>query len=414
MYESGGGGGGADEPVTKAQRQGVLFPHDGYCERTTEAHTTGRGERPASRRCCRTQAWNQPPGPALHHQQLNAVPILRASRPPFLSFAELLGHSLTAPSVECAELLKLGPAQVVEQRKRLGAFQLQIANLEFGTDPGLNVPNTPQVAALSRLLTSSQLHSLHWRNEPRTLQFLDIPWGHLTVIDLVPVWSPMCQVLLILRKAPKLRSLSIFITEACDVAAPVVLSDLVVLWIGTEVDVGPLFKRFTLPSLLNINVFCMGLVPPIPQIAVLDCIARSGSLLHTTIFKSLRIFNSDLITFLRLTPSLLLFEISNDGEATITDDILHLLTAGETPCLCPNLRTIRFLESSVSSADGLLADMVESRRTNIGIAFPTVLLSRLVLHFSETDLQRHTEDIRRIKNLECADFRVWINEIETA
>jgi hypothetical protein len=223
----------------------------------------------------------------------------------------------------------------------------------------------------------------------------------------------MSQILFVMQKAPKLRSLSVFICEACDVAGPVVLPDLVILWIGTEVDVGPLFKRLVVPSLLNINVFCSNLVPQIPQTGVVDCIARSRSLLHTAIFKSLHISNSDLITFFRLTPSLLLFEISNDGEATITDDILGLLTAGDTPCLCPNLRIIRFLESSVSSRDGLLADMVASRRTNRRAAFPAVLLSRLVVQFSEDDLQKHLTDVRRLKSLEAADFKAWINEPET-
>ncbi|KAJ7640881.1 hypothetical protein DFH06DRAFT_624544 [Mycena polygramma] len=295
-----------------------------------------------------------------------------------------------------------------------GASQLQIANLGFGVDPGLHAADTPQVAALSRLLTSSQVHTLYWHNAPSILQFLDIHWAHLTVIDLVPVWSPMSQILL-MQKAPKLRSLSVFVSEGCDVAAPVVLSDLVILWIGAEVDVGPLFEQLIMPSLLNINVFGANLVPPVPQTEVLHCITRSGSTLDVAVFKSLHIFNSDLITFLRLTPSLRLFEISNNGEATITDNILRLLTAGNTPCLGPNLQIIRFLESSISSTDGLLADMVESRRTADRIAFPAVLLSRLVIHFSEADVQRHREDIRRLKTLaEAEDFQAWINEPETA
>lgn len=69
-----------------------------------------------------------------------------------------------------------------------GPCQLQIAKLEFSSDPGLHAANTPQVAGLTRLLTSSsQLHTLYWRNDPHALLFANVPWAHLTVIDLVPM-----------------------------------------------------------------------------------------------------------------------------------------------------------------------------------------------------------------------------------
>ncbi|KAJ7037875.1 hypothetical protein C8F04DRAFT_1393245 [Mycena alexandri] len=292
-----------------------------------------------------------------------------------------------------------------------GASQLQIANLEFGDDPAFQAADTPQVAGLARLLSaSSQLHTLYYRNDLCTLRFLDISWAHLTVIDLVPMWSPMSQIIEIMQKAPKLRSLSVFIEDACKVVRPLLLPDLVILWIGSKVEIGPLFKQLTLPALSNINVFCGNLVPPVPQTDVVDCVARSGCSLRIAIFKSLGISKADLITFLRLSPTLLLFEVSNDGAATITDDIVGLLTAGNTSCLCPHLRIIRFLESSVSSADGLLADMVASRRTKGSPAS----LSRLVVDFSDADLPRHAADIRRLRGLEEApSFRVWINQPET-
>ncbi|KAF7360431.1 F-box domain-containing protein [Mycena venus] len=296
-----------------------------------------------------------------------------------------------------------------------GASQLQIANLEFSSDPALHAADTPQVAGLARILaSSSQLHTLYWHNDPCTLRFVEIPWGHLTVIDLVPVWSPMSQILHLMERAPKLRSLSTFITEACPVVRSLSLPDLVILWVAVDIDIGPFFKRLNVPSLQNINVFCASQLPRIPQTDVVHCIARSGSPLHTAIFKSLHISNSDLIEFLRRSPSLLLFEISNDGEPTVTDEILRLLTAGEDPCLCPSLRIIRFLESSISSTDGLLADMVASRRTRRK-AVPVALLSRFVVDFSEADSLKHAEDIGRLRILgEAADFRTWINEPETA
>ncbi|KAF8190360.1 hypothetical protein K438DRAFT_1935735 [Mycena galopus ATCC 62051] len=295
-----------------------------------------------------------------------------------------------------------------------GASQLQAANLEFCSDPGLQAAETPQISGLARLLTSSQLHTLYWRNDPLSLRFVDIPWTHLTVVDLVPVWSPMSQILHLMEKAPKLRSLAAFIRDECPIVRPVLLPDLVRLWIGCEVNIGPLFKRLTLPSLLNINVFCAKRVPPIPQTDVVRCIIRSGSLLNCAVFESLHISNPDLIEFLRRSPSLLLFQISDNGEGTITDEILGFLTAGDAPCLCPNLRIIRFLESSISSTDGFLADMVASRRAS-SVAFPTASISRLVVHFSELDARNHTEDIQRLKILgEAPGFRTWINEPETA
>ncbi|KAJ7141209.1 hypothetical protein C8R44DRAFT_974785 [Mycena epipterygia] len=293
------------------------------------------------------------------------------------------------------------------------ASHLQIAKLEFGID-AFHAGDTPQITGLSRLLTSSsQLHTLYWRNDPCTLEFLDIRWAQLTVIDLIPFWTPLSQIVRVMRKAPRLRSLSCFITEAetHDIGAPLVLPDLVILWIGTEVDISPLFQRLSLPSLLKTNVFCANLV--VPQTNVVRCIARSGSLVDTAIFKSLRIPKADLITFLRSSPSLRLLEISNHGEATITNDILTMLTARDARCLCPNLQIVRFLESSVSADDGLLADMVASRRADLpGSVAP---LSRLVVHFSEADLSKHAEDIRRLTDLgKAAGLRVWINEPETA
>ncbi|KAJ6495266.1 hypothetical protein C8R45DRAFT_165607 [Mycena sanguinolenta] len=297
-----------------------------------------------------------------------------------------------------------------------GASQLQIANFEFCSDPGLQVPDTPQIAGLAHLLTSSKLHTIYWRNDPCALRFVDIPWAHLAVVDLVPVWSPMSQILYLMEQAPKLRSLAAWITGPFSpVSQPLLMSDLVILWLGSEVDIGPLFKRLTVPSLLNINVFCAKTMLPIPQTDIINCIIRSGSRLHCAVFESLHISNSDLIEFLRRSPSLLLFEISDDGEAVITDEILVLLMAGITPCLCPNLRIIRFLGSSVSSTDGLLADMVASRRARGTIPSPVAFLSRLVVHLSEAGTLNHVEDIRRLKILgEAPDFRTWINEPEAS
>ncbi|KAJ7359180.1 hypothetical protein DFH08DRAFT_1037504, partial [Mycena albidolilacea] len=206
------------------------------------------------------------------------------------------------------------------------------------------------------------------------------------------MWSSMSRILHLMEKAPKLRSLSTFITGPLLVVRSLSLSDLVILWIGCEVDVSPLFKRLTVPSLQNINVFCAW-NPPIPQTDVVHCITRSGSILHTAVFKSLHISNSDLIDFLRRSPSLLISQISD--EATITDEILGVLTVRDTSGLCPNLRIIRFLESCISSTtDGLLADMLASRRTHSFSGFPAAVLSRLVFHFSDT--RTHTEDTRRL------------------
>ncbi|KAJ7467139.1 hypothetical protein FB451DRAFT_1178371 [Mycena latifolia] len=295
------------------------------------------------------------------------------------------------------------------------ASLLQIAKLDVGVDPGLDLPaDTPQIVGLSRILTcSSHLHTLHWRSDLSALRFIDIPWAQLTVVDLVPLWRPMSQIVEVMRKAP-LRSLSVFIADACDVAAPLVLPDLLILWIGTEVDLSPLFRQLTLPSLENINVFCAN-PSVIPQTEVVNCIARSRSQVKAAIFKSLRLPKADLITFLRSSPSLQLLEISNDGEATITDDILGLLTVRDIPCVCPNLRIIRFLDSSISSLDGALADMIASRMRAVPSASSPTPLSRLSVYFSEADLPGHVDDLRLLKGLaEATGFRVWINEPETA
>ncbi|KAJ6507278.1 hypothetical protein C8R47DRAFT_88602 [Mycena vitilis] len=297
------------------------------------------------------------------------------------------------------------------------ASMLQTAKFQFAGDVDTHAPIAAHVAGLTRLLTSTQLHTLYWRNKLSILRHIDIHWAGLTVVDLVQVWTRMRDVLRIMRQSRKLRSLSVLVTEACEVDSPVILPELVILWIGAEIDVGPLFERLSLPSLLNINVFCGNLALVTPQTAVVECIARSGCKLIAAIFKSLRIANADLITFLHRSPSLRLFEISNDGEATITDEILTLLTARDTPCLCPNLQILRFLESSVSSTDCFLADMVASRQPDSPAAIPTTPLSRLIVHFSDSDALMHTEDIRRLKCYEAnhsPGFRAWVNEPETA
>ncbi|KAJ7167359.1 hypothetical protein C8R43DRAFT_172467 [Mycena crocata] len=307
--------------------------------------------------------------------------------------------------------------EALESFSGAGASLLQTAKLEFGTDTRLHAADTPQVAGLARLIAaSSTLHTLYWRNDFCTIFFLDINWAQLTVVDLVPVWTPMSRIVQIMRKAPQLRSLSVFITEACHIGGPLVLRDLLILWIGTEADVNPLFQQLTVPSLMNINVFYGNPVPPVSQADIVKCIVRSGCSVKIAIFKSLGIFKADLVAFMRSSPSLLLLEISNYGEATITDDILALLMAANIiPCLCPNLRIIRFLDSSVSSTDGRLADMVTSRREVIHSTLPP--LSRLVIEFSDAEALEHTEDIRRLNGLAdpgARGLRVWINEPETA
>ncbi|KAJ6486547.1 hypothetical protein C8R47DRAFT_1196667 [Mycena vitilis] len=304
------------------------------------------------------------------------------------------------------------PAALTSPAPSCVASMLQSAKFQFARD--VDTPNAPQVAALRQLLTSSQLHTFYWRNDLLTLRDIDIHWAGLTVIDLVPVWTKMSDVLQILRQSHRLRSLSVFVNEACYVDAPIILPDLVILWIGAHIDVGPLFAQLVIPSLLNINVSCSTLGP---QNAVVECIARSGCKLNAAIFTSLRIANADLITFLHSSPSLRLFEISNDGEATITDELLALLTARDTPCLCPNLQILRFLESSVSATDSFLADMVASRLQDSLAMMPTVPLARLVVNFSDTDALSHAEDIRRLKCYgaeHSPGFRVWVNEPETA
>ncbi|KAK7039537.1 F-box domain-containing protein [Favolaschia claudopus] len=297
-----------------------------------------------------------------------------------------------------------------------GASKLQVANLEFGLDPELHTHNSVKVAALTRLLTaSSQLHTLYWQSDPRALQLVSIRWARLTVLDLVPVWWPMSAILRILEQAPKLRSLSTLITDACPVVRPIVLPDLVILWINCDADVGPLFRLLTAPSLQNLNVSCANMTIPAPQMDVVRCISRSGIRLHVAIFNSLYLPNSEFIDFLRLSSSLRLLEISNNGAATITDDILRLLTPGDTPCLCPNLRIIRFLENSVSSTDTLLSAMVAARRVpQASSAFPIAPLSRLVVDFAEPELSKHAQDIHRLRTLgQATGFRAWINEPET-
>jgi hypothetical protein len=296
-----------------------------------------------------------------------------------------------------------------------GAHLLRSAQLEFHAATGLDVADSPQTVGLSQLLTSSSLlHTLYWRNDLSILYLLDVPWAQLTVIDLMPLWRPMAQIVRILREAPMLRSLSVFITQECLIPEPLSLSQLAIFWIGAEVDLRPLFRHLTLSSLLKINVFCSSLVPGVPQPEVTDCIIRSRSPIDTAVLKSLRVPKPEFINFLRASSSLLLLEISNDGEGSITDDILFLLTANDMNCLCPNLRIVRFLESSISSSDGVLADMVASRQRATQATFPVAELSRLVVEFSEADMVGHGEDVRRLSRMEKeGPTRVWINQPET-
>ncbi|KAK7022284.1 F-box domain-containing protein [Favolaschia claudopus] len=297
-----------------------------------------------------------------------------------------------------------------------GAPALRIANLEFGIDPELQIHDSAKVAALTRLLTaSSQLHTLYWQSDARALQLISIHWARLTVLDLVPVWWPMSAILCLMEQAPKLRSLSTLITDACPVVRPIVLPDLVILWINCDADVGPFFKLLTVPSLQNFNMSRTNVRNPAPQTDVVRCLSRSGVQLHVAIFTSLYLPSSEFIDFLRLSSSLQLLEISNNGAATITDEILRLLTPGDIPCLCPNLRIIRFLENSLSSTDTFLSAMVAARRApQASTAFPIALLSKLVVDFTEAELSKHAQDIHRLRTLEqTTGFRAWINEPET-
>ncbi|KAK7048867.1 F-box domain-containing protein [Favolaschia claudopus] len=297
-----------------------------------------------------------------------------------------------------------------------GASELRIANLEFGIDPELQIHDSAKVAALTRLLTvSSQLHTLYWQSDALALQCISIHWARLTVLDLVPVWWPMSAILHLMEQAPKLRSLSTLMTGACPVVRPIVLPDLVILWINCDADVGPFFKLLTVPSLQNLNVSRTNATVPAPQTDVVRCLTRSGIQLHAAIFTSLYLPNSEFIDFLRLSSSLQLLEISNNGAATITDEILRLLTPGDIPCLCPNLQTIRFLEDSVFIHGYFtFGDGGARRAPQTSSAFPIALLSQLVVDFTEPELSKHTHDIHRLRTLgQTTGFRAWINEPET-
>lgn len=171
------------------------------------------------------------------------------------------------------------------------------------------------------------------------------------------------------------------------------------------------FDGITLPHLheLSIETDAFGATGPLmvwPHSHFTDMLDRSSSSLRNLTISGIGISSEDLVEVLwRVSSSLETLTLSAESpeKGCIDDVVLSSLTlppsleeTEELPPLCPNLTQCN-LWGSVSSSDGVLADMIESRWTPRGMKYPVAQLEvmMVMLHAAH-----HPKDTARLGALD--------------
>ena len=243
---------------------------------------------------------------------------------------------------------------------------------------------------------------------------LNIPWPQLTLLNLSGSILFADDCLGIIQACPMLRSGCFLIILPVDgriytfKRSRFVHHNLELLDIRTQGDFREFFARLTLPRLSDLSIE-MGYFDiedsqrMWPQSQFMELLSRSGCSLESLALSNADITPEELIACLQCTSLSvrnLLLSTETLEHTCVTDDVLRSLTyrsaIPDALLLCPNLVNIKFW-GSLSSSDGILADMIESRwRTccsSHSVAWPDLVL--LMLKRSS-----HSADIARLAALD--------------
>ncbi|KAL0956259.1 hypothetical protein HGRIS_002413 [Hohenbuehelia grisea] len=238
---------------------------------------------------------------------------------------------------------------------------------------------------------------------------LRVEWTHLTHV-VFDAWINLEDTLHILRQCHDLVECDLRHfggrsppNEDIDVSTPPIklphLRTLKLYQLHLDEGLGYLLDTLVCPSLEEFSGVC-GFLGQVawPQSQFLDFLDRSSCELAKLTLECVGIREDQLIDCLKAINASLrrLHAIDAREMLTVTQDLLSALTWRNTeqPLLCPQLQALHF-EVPVRAPDGMLADMVESRRRGL-LAGKCGPLERIGFVRAE---ERHERDIERLKEL---------------
>ncbi|KAK0193979.1 hypothetical protein F5146DRAFT_1134764 [Armillaria mellea] len=272
---------------------------------------------------------------------------------------------------------------------------------------------------LKRVLQAPHLHDLTWHSRSPPSDYLQtVNTLQLTHLDLVrPVSKDVF--LDVLSGCRAIQSCTFFVQlvgrapdgsddPAVDTSL-IVLPHLHTFELTVDMALTTLLSRLVFPSLTTLQINRLDeffLINPAnaphfwDQGEVNAFLVRSQCSLRTLDVRDVEISSAELLDVLKFTsPTLQQLNITNERakDNCITDDVVRALTASSSPSdptfLCPQLDYLK-LWRCVSSTDGLLADMVQSRW--LPQEEDTAKRMRLVIILLR-DEERHAIDVVRLK-----------------
>jgi len=268
--------------------------------------------------------------------------------------------------------------------------------------------------------SAPRLRSFSWSSHNFLRVIISLHTTQLTDINVDYSFSiPEC--LEVLRHCPKLvtcqfRAIGESATSPTDVpfSSPILLPDLHSLTLIATQPLETLFDHLTLPALHTLKVTDIGYENNDPRVwsqsrftALLE---RSECALQYLHLLNVLTSEDELIQTLQWTTNSLveLWLLDLRGITVVMDRILRLLTARETTdgqiaCLCPKLEVMK-LGKCLSSSDGVLASMVESRWkfSSVGEGLLNQTRGRRVARLKSINPRLdsdHPDDIRRLASL---------------
>ncbi|TFK42715.1 hypothetical protein BDQ12DRAFT_289853 [Crucibulum laeve] len=282
-------------------------------------------------------------------------------------------------------------------------------------NPGSLIPPPHQLIINRR--SAPNLAVLQWSSPGLQPVILSVSFAHIHRLD-VDYRLSIFDCLKIMRNCPDLvecefRAITEWDgqTDSDGVEQPITLASLRSLALHAHMtrSFGILFDHSTFPALQALKVVDLTLEPGAGtwvQSSFDNFIARSHCALQTLQLLNVLSTEQELIQCLRWTSNSLveLRILDLKGIAIVKDGALELLTvkkndSGEPLCVCPLLESLK-LGSSLSSTDGVLANMVESRwdpRLSRSPSSKTV--SYLKSINPRLDTGNHPEDIKRLDAL---------------
>lgn len=282
-----------------------------------------------------------------------------------------------------------------------------------------------EIGILARMLASPRLHGVSWYSQ-KPYTTLTMPWTQLTQFSINHL-VPVREALNIISLCKKLEDveLNMLLPTKIEGESPVetlrhdYLQGLKLEMAG---DPNILFNAITFPNLkrFEISLTQSPRAPPLSLELFRQFIDRSACVLEKLTIEEAQLNPDDLVKLLMyLSPSLteLSFQHERLNPGYINERILRMMTQPdvhgpnyiEDPVtrknfkglLCPNLRFLR-LWGVVGSADGVLADMLQSRWIGCRNCRPgRVLDTVFVVLDDDMDRNRHQEDFRRMHELKA-------------